>query len=108
MIRMTGPHDAVPRLFPVSSVHSRTAAYNSCQTRPRRVYQPVSPGRRAWLDRCVYHTLQLRRCARAQAEAVADQVRSAEVGFDARQEEEVERLQRLLPDDPAAARELRR
>src|SRR5512135_2348117 len=38
MIRMTGPHDAVPRLFPVSSLHPHTAAYNSCQTRPRRVY----------------------------------------------------------------------
>src|SRR5512142_1407533 len=38
MIRMTGPYDAVPRLFPVSSLHSRTAAYNLCQTRPRRVY----------------------------------------------------------------------
>src|SRR5512135_1892851 len=37
MIRMTGPYDAVPRLFPVSSLHSRTAAYNLCQTRPRRV-----------------------------------------------------------------------
>jgi hypothetical protein len=38
MIRMTRPPDAVPRVFPVNSLHSRTAAYNLCHSRPRQVY----------------------------------------------------------------------
>jgi len=35
--RMTGPRDAVPRSFSVSSLGPRTFVDNSCQSRPRRV-----------------------------------------------------------------------
>src|SRR3954467_5825552 len=59
-------------------------------------YQPASPGMRAMLDRAVYSTVQLRRCARFHAAAVAEQVRNAEEAWDRRQEVEFERLKTLL------------
>jgi hypothetical protein len=66
-------------------------------------YAPRSPGERAVLDRCVYATVQLKRCARYHAEAVAEQVRKAQEAWDHQQEDEVAELQELLKTDPATA-----
>src|SRR3954469_11171201 len=66
-------------------------------------YRPASPGMRAMLDRAVYSTVQLRRCARFHAAAVAEQVRNAEEAWDRRQEVEFERLKTLLRTAPADA-----
>src|SRR4051794_20297625 len=72
-------------------------------------YQPASPGMRAMLDRAVYSTVQLRRCQRFQAAAVAEQVRNAEEEWDGAQEQLVESFKAMLKDDPAeAVRGLRR
>src|SRR3954469_158332 len=66
-------------------------------------YQPASPGMRAMLDRAVYSTVQLRRCQRFHAAAVAEQVRNAEEAWDRQQEKECERLKKLLRTEPADA-----
>src|SRR3954469_15835394 len=66
-------------------------------------YQPASPGMRAMLDRAVYSTVQLRRCQRFHAAAVAEQVRNAEEEWDGAQEQQVEEFKAMLKDDPAEA-----
>jgi hypothetical protein len=72
-------------------------------------YEPRSPGERAAIDRCVYATVQLQRCAKYHAEAVAEQVRTAQEDWNRKQEDEVEDLKKLLTTDPAeAVRKLRR
>jgi hypothetical protein len=72
-------------------------------------YEPRSPGERAVLDRCVYATLQAKRCARFHAEAVAEQVRSAREDWNHKQENEFAELKALLHTAPAeAVRKLKR
>ena len=72
-------------------------------------YEPRSPGERAVLDRCVYATVQQRRCARFHAEAVAEQVRTAQEDWDHQQEDEVADLITRLKTEPAGAvRKLKR
>src|SRR3954447_5105344 len=66
-------------------------------------YQPASPGMRAMLDRAVYSTVQLRRCQRFHAAAVAEQVRNAEEEWDGEQEKQVETFKAMLKADPAGA-----
>src|SRR6516162_8315079 len=72
-------------------------------------YEPRSPGERAVLDRCVYATLQAKRCARFHAEAVAEQVRSAQEDWFHTQEDEFAALKEQLQTAPAeAVRKLKR
>jgi hypothetical protein len=72
-------------------------------------YEPRSPGERAVLDRCVYATVQLQRCARYQAEAVAEQVRTAQEDWNRQQEEEfAELVERLKTEPEKAVRNLKR
>jgi hypothetical protein len=72
-------------------------------------YEPRSPGERAALDRCVYATVQLKRCARYHVEAVAEQVRQAQEDWDRQQEDEVAELVELLKTEPEkAVRNLKR
>jgi hypothetical protein len=72
-------------------------------------YEPRSPGERAVLDRCVYATVQLNRCARHHAEAVAEQVRQAQEDWNRKQEDEFAELKALLQTAPAeAVRKLKR
>jgi hypothetical protein len=72
-------------------------------------YEPKSPGERAAIDRCVYATVQLRRCAQYHAEAVAEQVRQAQEEWHRTQEDEVADLKKRLKTDPEPAiRKLRR
>jgi hypothetical protein len=72
-------------------------------------YEPRSPGERAVLDRCVYATVQLKRCTRFHAEAVAEQVRQAQEDWDRQQENEVEELKDRLRTEPKEAiRKLKR
>src|SRR6516225_9772940 len=66
-------------------------------------YEPRSPGERALVDRCVYATVQARRCARYHAEAVTEQVRSAHGDWDRRQEDTLAALKERLQTDPAEA-----
>src|SRR5207302_7580856 len=66
-------------------------------------------GERALIDRAVYSTIQLRRCARFHAATVADQVRDAQERCAHAQEDEITRLEALLETDPATAvRDLKR
>jgi hypothetical protein len=72
-------------------------------------YEPRSPGERAVLDRCVYATVQQKRCARFHAEAVAEQVRSAQEDWHRQQEDEFAELKEQLQTAPAeAVRKLKR
>jgi hypothetical protein len=72
-------------------------------------YAPRSPGERAVLDRCVYATVQQKRCARFHAEAVAEQVRSAQEDWHRQQEDEFAELKELLKTAPSeAVRKLKR
>jgi hypothetical protein len=66
-------------------------------------YEPRSPGERALVDRCVYATLQAKRCARFHAEAVAEQVRIAHEDWGRKQEDELAELEQRLQTDPAEA-----
>jgi hypothetical protein len=66
-------------------------------------HQPRSPGQRAALDRCLYSHLQLKRCARFQAAAVAEQVRKAGLEWQWAQDDELERLKKLLKTEPDEA-----
>jgi hypothetical protein len=72
-------------------------------------YEPRSPGERAVLDRCVYATVQQKRCARYHAEAVAEQVRIAQEDWNHQQEDEFAELKEQLQTAPAeAVRKLKR
>ena len=67
-------------------------------------YEPDSPGECALVDRAVYATVQLRRCAAFQAEAVGKRVREAEAIWDRRQADELNALDALFwGDNPALA-----
>jgi hypothetical protein len=66
-------------------------------------YEPRSPGERAVVDRCVYATVQLKRCARYHAEAVTEQVRNAYEDWHYKQEDELEALKARLKTEPAEA-----
>ena len=59
-------------------------------------YRPDSPGEAALIDRAVHATIQLRRCAVFQVEAVSQQVREAEENWDQRQAVELAELDLLL------------
>jgi hypothetical protein len=69
-------------------------------------YQPRSPGERASLDRCVYATVQLQRCARYHADSVAEQVRKAQEQWHRDQEDEVAGLKKQLETEPDEASRL--
>jgi hypothetical protein len=72
-------------------------------------YQPRSPAEAASIDKIVLSLRKAERLRRAEHQAIADQVRSAEHRYDEAQEEEVERHAAALKEDPAAAvRALRR
>jgi hypothetical protein len=66
-------------------------------------YEPRSPGERAVLDRCVHATVQLQRCARFHAAAVAEQVRQAREDWYRDQEDELEAHKARLKTEPYEA-----
>jgi hypothetical protein len=80
-----------------AKVAEREAAWND-------YYQPQSPAAQHLVTECVRATLLADRAHAFHAAALGDQVRQAEVDFDAEQDDRVQRLKELLPidDDPAS------
>jgi hypothetical protein len=66
-------------------------------------YQPRSPAEAAYIDKAVLSLQKAERLRRAEHQAIADQVRSAEHRYDEAQEAEVRHFTDLLAEDPAEA-----
>jgi hypothetical protein len=66
-------------------------------------YRPRSPAEAAYIDKAVLSLQKAERLRRAEHQAIADQVRSAEHRYDEAQQREVERFGDLLKEDPAEA-----
>jgi hypothetical protein len=66
-------------------------------------YRPRSPAEAAYIDKAVLSLQKAERLRRAEHQAIADQVRSAEHRYDEAQQREVDRFGDLLKEDPAEA-----
>ena len=80
----------------VEAVRELTAEWTDC-------YRPVTPGRRAVLDRCVFFQLQFVRSVAAVTQALDDQICLADLVHEREQQAIVAAHKARLADDPESA-----